>query len=106
MAETLTLTTPIAPPTQTTVRIDKVTLDVSRSQITIEWLWSDDTRGAAVYPTPVPPLAAHPTQPTGAVLLAALNVGDFRGSSLVKQIILRLQADGYVPPGAISGTPT
>jgi hypothetical protein len=103
MAETVTLTTPITKPSQTTVRLERMILDIETKSITIQWLGTNNEAGSAVYPTPGP--ADHPAQPTGATLLNQLNTANLSTKSLVKRVLERLQTDGYLPAGTISGTP-
>lgn len=102
MAETVTLTAPITKPSQTSIRIERIILDIEQKSIVIQWLGTNNEAGTAAYPTPAPPLSA---QPTGAALLTALNTANLSANSLVKRVISRLQADGYVPAGTIAGTP-
>lgn len=102
MAETLTLSTPLTKPSQTTARIASVELDIEQKRIRIQWVGNNGEQGVALYPTPAP---AGSAQPSGAALLAALNTADLRNNSLVRRILTRLQTDGYIPAGTVSGTP-
>ncbi len=104
MAELITLTAPITKPSTTTVRIDRVVIDVEQKAITINWLGNDGLAGSASYPTPAP---VGSSQPSGATLLTTLNKLNLSGAnpSLVNRILTRLQSDGYIGAGATSGTP-
>ena|SRR5207249_2581781 len=104
--ELVTLTAPVTKPNQTTVKLDGLSIDLTPSKtITVRWLGNNNEPGIAIYSTPVP--TDHPTQPTGAALLTTLNKLNLSGAnpSLVARILPRLQMDGYIGSGAISGTP-
>ena len=101
--ELITLTTPITKPSQTTIRLERLTIDIPTKTIAVQWLGNNNEAGTAVYSTPAPP--DHPTQPTGAVLLNGLNTANLTTNSLVRRILNRLQLDGYIPAGTIGGTP-
>lgn len=103
MAEIVTLTAAIAKPAQNTVRIDRLTIDIEQKAILIQWLGNNGEPGSASYPTPAP--VDHPSQPTGAALITALNTANLSTKSLVKRVLERLQTDNYLPSGAISGAP-
>jgi hypothetical protein len=103
MPETLTLTSAITKPSTTTFQIERVIIDVKTQYIHVTWLGNNGEPGSAAYPTPAP--ASNPTQPTGAVLLNQLNNANLSTKSLVKRVIERLQTDGYLGAGAVSGTP-
>jgi hypothetical protein len=103
MAEIVTLTSAITKPSQTTIRLERLMLDIEQKAITVQWLGTNNEAGSAVYPTPAP--ADHPSQPTGATLLNSLNNANLSTKSLVKRVLERLQTDGYLPAGTISGTP-
>ena len=105
--ELVTLTAPIVPASATNVRIERITIDIASKSIQIQWQVRDSTGGVvfqenAVYSTPAP--VAHPTQPTGAQLLTTLNTANLTANSLIRRVLTRLQADGYIAAGAISGT--
>ena len=102
MSELITLTSPITKPNQTSVVLDQVHINVTTQSIAVQWLGNNGEIGSAVYPTPAP---AGSSQPSGATLLHALNTGNFSVNSLVKAVFQRLQTDGYLPAGTISGTP-
>jgi len=105
MAELVTLTTPITKPTQSTITIDRITIDVTAKAILIQWLGNNGEAASAAYPTPaiLNPLGA--LQPTGAVLLNQLNTLNMSTTSLIKRVLQRLQTDGYIAAGTIAGTP-
>jgi|SRR6185295_5375661 len=103
MAEILTLTTPITKPTTTAFHLQRLTLDIDAKSILVQWLGDDGLAASAAYPTPAP--ADHPSQPTGATLLNSLNTGNMTTTSLVKKVYQRLQTDGYIAAGTITGTP-
>lgn len=103
MAESVTLTTPITKPSQTTVSIDRIHLDVPDKAVHIQWISNTGEAGSAYYPTPPP--ASNPTQPSGAILLHQLNIGNFSAVSLVKRALQQLLSDGYITAGTISGAP-
>lgn len=104
MSEIITLTTPIAKPSQTTVKIERLYLDVVQKSVLVQFLGENSEPGSAFYPTPAPDGSS---QPTGASLITTLNKMNFSGAnpSLANRILARLQADGYVGAGTISGTP-
>ena len=102
MSESISLTAPITKPTQTTILLDRVTVDITAQSIYVQWLGNNGEIGSAAYPTPAP---LGSSQPSGATLLHNLNTANFTVTSLVKNILLRLQTDGYVPAGTVIGTP-
>jgi len=102
MAEQVTLTTPVTKPSLTGYTLDRITIDVTAQSILIQWLGNNGEAGSASYPTPAP---QGSSQPSGATLLHNLNTANFSVNSLVKQIFQRLQTDGYIASGNISGTP-
>lgn len=97
--EVVNLTTPITYPSQTTVKIERVTIDVVAKIIRIQWLGENGEAGSAIYDST--------TSPTGAALLTTLNKMNFSGGnpSLVNRILTRLQLSGHIGNGSISGTP-
>lgn len=105
MAELVTLTAPVTKPNQTTIRIERIVLDIEQKAILIQWLGNNNEAGSASYPTPaiLNPLGA--LQPTGAVLLNQLNTLNMSTTSLVKRVLQRLQTDGYLAAGTIAGSP-
>lgn len=100
MAEILTLASPLTKPSQTTVRIERIIIDINQKSVLIQWLGTNGEPGSAAYPTP-----ASGAQPTGATLISSLNTANLSTISLVKRILQRLQTDGYLPAGTIAGTP-
>jgi hypothetical protein len=102
MAEIVTLTASIPKPAQTLVKLERLTVDVKAKLIYVQWEGDDGTPGSAAYPTPAP---QGSSQPTGAALIAALNTANFSANSLVHHIFTRLQTDGYLPAGTVSGVP-
>lgn len=103
MAESMTLTTPVSTPDQTSVVLQRVTVDATQQLVIVQWAYNNGEVGIATYPTPAPDGSS---QPAGSVILHALNTGNFSTTSLVKTTIQRLQTDGYLPPGTVSGTPS
>lgn len=99
MAETVSLNTPITHPSVNVFSITQVTINVVAQSIYIQWVGDNNEAFSANYPTPSPN-----AQPTGAALIHTLNTANFGTNSLVKQIFTRLQADGYIGAGTISGT--
>ncbi len=100
MAETITLSTPITHPNVTGFTIDQININRTAGSIYITWFGNTGELFSASYPTPSPN-----AQPSGATLLHSLNNGNFSANSLVKQIFTRLQTDGYIAAGTISGSP-
>lgn len=95
MAEQLDLTTPIAQPSRTFYRVQRVTLDWAAAAIRIDLLGSDGDVVQASY--------------DGAIatsLMTTLNSANLATTSLHKRILLRLQADGFIPAGTVSGVPS
>ena len=100
--EQVTLTSPIVT-TQTIWTINNVVINVAAQSIGVFLTGDQGQRLEVFYPTPAP--LAHPSQPTGAVLLHSLNIGNFSGTtSLVHAVFNRLITDGYIS-GTVSGTP-
>lgn len=92
--EQLDLTAPITAPSVTFYKVQSLTLTVNPP--VIDWTVVDNngvTTSGAYNGT------------TAATLLGQLNRGNFSVNSLQKQIILRLQADGYLGAGTVGGTP-
>lgn len=42
---------------------------------------------------------------TAVALLTALNTANLSASSLVKRLLLKMAADGFIPAGTVTGTP-
>lgn len=101
--EAVTLTSPITKPNTTTIHIQRVTFDIDQKSISVQFIGDDGLAGSAFYPTPAP--ASNPTQPTGAALISTVNTGNNTVNSMAKKILQRLQSDGYIPAGNVSGTP-
>lgn len=95
MAETLTLTAPIVPPTRVSYTFARLTLDLEAQVIQAVVRGSD---GAEV--------KGEWTGATAVSLMTALNVADLRATSLVKLVFQQLIAAGKLPAGTVSGTPT
>lgn len=102
MAEKITLTTPIAKPSQTTIQLRSLRIDVGAKLVEITWEGNNGEPGAARYLTPAP---AGSGLPSGADLISALNTANLTSNSLVRRVLARLQTDGHVPAGTIGGTP-
>ena len=92
--ETLTLTTPIAPPSRTTYQVQRVTLDWANAVILIDLLGSDGVVINARYE------AAAAT-----ALMTILNTANLSTNSLHKRILQKLQTDGFLPAGTVTGAP-
>ena len=106
MAEQITLTTPVTKPSQTLIKIDQVRFDITNLLIEVRWRGDNDEAGSAVYPTPAIPSPAGPLQPTGQSLISSINTGNNTTTSMAKKILQRLQTDGYVGAGSVTGTPS
>lgn len=103
MAEQITLTTPVSQPSQTLVKIDHVKFDIRNLSVEVRWFGDGGIVGSAVYPTPAP---AGSSQPTGQTLISQINTGNnSAGTSMAKKILQRLQTDGYLAAGNVTGTP-
>lgn len=104
MSEVINLSSPITKPSETTVKLDRVTIDLTAKLIAVTFLGENGEAGSASYPTPAP---AGSGQPSGSTLLTTLNKMNFSGAnpSLANRILQRLQTDGYVGAGSITGTP-
>lgn len=106
MSEQITLTSPITKPPQTLVKIDQVHFDITNMRIEVRWLGENGEAGSAVYPTPAIPSPAGPLQPSGDVLISQINTGNNTTTSMAKKILQRIQTDGYVGAGSVTGTPS
>jgi hypothetical protein len=100
--ERWTLTSPVAREAQSTIQLTTVHIDIVNKAVTVTWVDNTGEAGRAYYPTPAP---AGSSQPSGAMLLSTLNTANLSNNSLVKRVLTRLAADGYVGAGAVSGTP-
>lgn len=94
--EIVTLTTPVVKPSTNSCNVDVITLDVINSRIVINLVCNNNERIAKQYDSF--------TNPTGATLLHALNIGNFSTNSLMKAVYNRLITDGVIV-GTISGVP-
>lgn len=92
--ETLSLTSPVTPPTVTGYTVER--MDITRSPASITVTVKDNNGKEYVIPY---------TGAAGASLLTTLNTSDFRTNSLQKQTLNKLKADGHLPAGTVSGTP-
>ena len=103
--ETIILETPVEKPPVNEVRLERLIIDHEIWLVTLQWLGNNNEAGSATYPTPpiLNPLGVM--QSSGKQLISALNTADLRNNSLVKRCLSRLQTDGYLPAGTISGTP-
>jgi hypothetical protein len=101
MAEEVTLPAPVTV-ARTKWTISKLVVDVAGEQITVELAGDDGEILVAYYPTPTP--LQRPGQPSGAALISTLNTVNLSTQSLVKRILNRLIADGYIS-GTVTGTP-
>lgn len=101
MSETYTLTTPIVPVEPMTTSYYLVRFVVERAPVArlsvliqsnagdrIEVRYSDDAGGT-----------------TAATLISNLNTANLSTKSLQRRLFDRLAADGYLPAGAVTGTP-
>ncbi len=104
MSEIITLTTPITKPNQTTVKLDRVTFDLTGQTVLVQWLGNNNEAASAVYPTPAILNPLGVLQPTGAALLTAVNTANLTANSLLHRIMTRVITDGYVI-GTVSGSP-
>lgn len=102
MAEVLTLTTPVTKASQTTWRLDRLTVDYTQGSVFAQFLGNNGEIASAAYPTPAP---AGSSQPTGAQLITTLNTANLTSNSLNKRAVQRAQTDGYLAAGTVSGTP-
>lgn len=95
--EIVTLTTPIVPPTNSTCRLERLTLEPLAGRIYVQTLGTNGEGLSKVYDST--------TTPTGASLLSVLNTSNnSAGTSLIKRVYNRLITDG-VCVGTVSGTP-
>lgn len=102
MAEIITLTTPLTKPTQTTVKLERLIIDLPSKSVLVQWLGENGEAGSAAYPTP-PPNGS--SQPSGQTLISTLNTANLTTVSLAKRVLQRIQTDGYVGAGSVTGTP-
>lgn len=102
MPETLTLTTPVVKSSQTTWRLDRLTIDYTQGSVLAQFIGNNGEIASAAYPTPAP---VGSLQPTGAQLITTLNTANLTANSLNKRAVTRAQTDGYLAAGTIAGTP-
>lgn len=102
MPEQVTLTTPIAS-SLTTWQVARLLIDRMSQLIVIELVGSTGAMLQVRYPTPAPP--EHASQPTGQDLISTLNTVNLSTNSLQKRVLQRVQADGYIGSGGVTGSP-
>lgn len=93
MAEIITLSSPIVPPTLTTYRVGMLTLDWDAASITIRLQGTNGEVTTQGY-----------SGATATTLMNQLNVANLSATSLHKRVIQRLVSDGKIA-GTISGSP-
>lgn len=94
MAELLTLTTPIANAATTDYAVRYLELNMDQPSVVVA---VRDNRGVYV---------RHAyTSTTAMALMSFMNTKDFRSTSIQKEVIKRLQNDGVIGAGTVSGTP-
>jgi hypothetical protein len=96
MAESLTLTTPIAKPSTTAFHVSSLFLDVDGLRIVVTLVGDTGETLSKQYDSF--------TTPTGATLLHSLNIGNFSVNSLMKAVYTRLGLDGVIV-GTVNGVP-
>ena len=95
MSEILTLTTPITQPSVTTYDVLFISLDWQNARIVIRVKGSNGVE--------LPEIVYEGTPAVS--LMTTLNSANLSVKSLYKRTIEKLQADGRLPAGTISGTP-
>lgn len=109
MAEQIDLTTPVPLGTITTITWERMTLDVKAKTAHFQWLDNLGRGYSAVYPTPIPTYPPGHTGPvntvTGQQIISTMNKGNHTVNSMAKKSFQQLQTDGYIPAGAVTGTP-
>lgn len=108
MAEQITLTAPVAQPSITTWTIAQVDLLPIEQVVTVSVRGSNGVTIHARYPTPAIDGPLGTPLPSGATLLTQLNKMNFSGAnpSFVARVLLRLQTDGFIGAGSVTGTPS
>lgn len=96
MSEAITLTSPLVT-TVETIALKSLHIDREEKRVEIHWREVGGAVRQATYD--------DSTSPTGAQLLTALNTANLTSNSLIKRTLARLQADGHIGAGAITGTP-
>jgi hypothetical protein len=94
MAESLSLTVPVVPPTVSTYRVTSLTLNFGGQKISMELT---GTNGEILIPPPI-------VGSTAVTLMVALNKANLSVKSLQRRILERLVADGVLA-GTINGSP-
>jgi hypothetical protein len=89
--------------TSNVIHLSTVLIDLDERAVRIVWTDNTGERGSAQYTTPAP--MDHPSQPTGQTLITTLNTANLSTNSLVKRVLQRLQTDGYLPTGSVTGAP-
>lgn len=92
MSEQLDLTAAIVPPSQTSYRVSRLTLDWDGQLIRVGLTASDGTAFDVSY-----------TGTTAVQLMTTLNSANLSLSSLHKRILNKLVADGKIAAGTVSG---
>lgn len=109
MAEQIDLTTPVPIGTITTVTWERMTLDIKAKSAYFQWLDNLGRGYSALYPTPIPTYPPGHTGPvnsvTGQQIISTINKGNHTTNSIAKKTFMQLQADGWIPGGAITGEP-
>jgi hypothetical protein len=109
MPEQIDLTTPVEVGTVTTITWERMTLDIGIKSGYFQWRDNLGRGYSASYPTPIPTYPPGHTGPvntvTGTQIISTINKGNHTTSSVAKKVFTQLQTDGYIPPGAITGTP-
>lgn len=102
--EKVTLTTPVAParPAISDLRVTEVYMGLRAQRITVE-LTPVDGSGNLLWDLPGLTFQYHGEE--AVTFMTALNKANLSTKSLHKRIMERLQADGKLGAGAISGTP-
>ncbi len=93
MAELITLTTPVTPPTLTTYTVRVITLDRNTPRIEIFLRGNNGESLSHTY-----------TSTTATAFMNNLNTRNFTSTSMQAEILKRLAVDGVLT-GAVSGTP-
>ena len=95
MAEQLDLTSPIVPPSRTFYRISSLHLDWDTQRIRVVVRGSEEFIVTAEY-----------AGATAVSLMSTLNTANLSINSLHKRVLQRLVADGFLPAGTVTGTPS
>jgi hypothetical protein len=94
MPETLTLTTPIVPPTRSGYTFVRLVIDLDAQVIQ-----------AVVRGTDGVDVQGEWSGATAVALMTALNTANLTTNSLVKRVFTKLTQDGKLPAGTVAGTP-